>query len=269
MPKKITRNIENISKRKLSIQFSLDGFSFCITNSENDIFHFSSYDFEEDVSSPELVLEKIQSIFQKDEDLHHDFDSVLVIHENNLNSFVPNIYFKEESLKSYLNYNVKTISTDFIAFDDLEKTEAKNVYVPYVNINNFLFQNFGEFEYRHHSSILVDKLIEKSNDDFYFYVNVSKKSIDIVVIEHQKLSFYNSFEYYSKEDFIYYILFVLEQLKIDPDKTPIHLLGEINKDSQLYQIAYTYIRTIHFVETSPFTKEEEQIENHSNFILLG
>ena len=100
-------------------------------------------------------------------------------------------------------------------------------------------------------------------------MNVSKKAIDIVVLENKKLGFYNSFEYHSKQDFIYYVLFALEQLKIDPDKTPIHLLGDIHRDSELYQITYTYIRTIHFVEASHFAKEEEQIENHSNFILLG
>ena len=270
MLKKISKPIENISKRKLSIQFSLDGFSFCISNFEHTIFHFSSYAFGEETSTPELLLNRIEEIFQTDKDLHDDFESVVVIHENHLNSFVPNAYFKEEALKSYLDYNVKTIRTDFIAYDSLDNLGIKNVYVPYVNINNFLFQNFGEFEYQHHSSVLVNKLIQKTHtNNLKFYANVSKNTLDIVVIENKKLMFYNGFEYHTKEDFIYYILFTFEQLKLDPAEIVLHLLGDITEDSELYKIAYTYIQTLEFTSTSSIILDSEELENHSNFILLA
>lgn len=270
MLKKISKPIQNISKRKLSIQFSLDGFSFCISNFEHTIFHFSAHKFEQETHTPEQLLHRIEGIFQTDKDLQDDFESVTVIHENNLSSFVPNAYFKEEALKSYLDYNIKTISTDFIAYDDLDDLGIKNVYVPYVNINNFLFQNFGEFEYRHHSSILVEKLMQKTSDnDLTFYANVSHSAVDVVVLEHQSLVFYNRFEFETKEDFIYYILFAYEQLKLDPSETTLHLLGEIDEDSELYTIAYTYIQTIKFTGTSSIMLDSEEIQNHSNFILLA
>jgi len=270
MLKKISKPIENISKRKLSIQFSLDGFSFCISNFEHTIFHFSSYTFEAETSTPELLLNRVEDIFKTDKDLHDDFESVIVIHENYLNSFVPNAYFKEEALKSYLDYNIKTIPTDFIAHDDLDGLGIKNVYVPYVNINNFLFQNFGEFEYRHHATVLVEKLIQKTTtDDLHVYANVSKNTLDIVAVQNRQLFFYNGFEYTTPEDFIYYILFTLEQLELQPTETTLYLIGDINKDSALYKIAYTYIQTIQFVSTSSIILDDENIENHSNFILLA
>jgi len=267
--KKISKNIDNISKRKLSIQFSLDGFSFCIANFENTVFHFSSYSFEEE-TTPESLLGCVEKIFKSDQDLHDDFESVLVIHENHLNSFVPNVYFKEDALKSYLNYNIKTIATDYITFDAIEPLGLKNVYVPYVNVNNFLFQNFGEFEFKHHASLLVEKLIERSQkEQTHFYVNVSRNAFDIVVIDDRKLHFFNSFEFQTKEDFIYYILFTFEQLKLDPNELHLALLGEIDKESELYNIAYKYIRNLHFVNTSSLMAENVELEDHSNFILLG
>lgn len=100
--KKINKSIQNISNRKLSIQFSLDGFSFCISNFEDTIYHFASYQFDRETSTPEALLTRIEDVFQNDKDLHDDFSSVLVIHENNLSTFVPNAYFKEDALKSYL-----------------------------------------------------------------------------------------------------------------------------------------------------------------------
>ena len=140
--------MKTIIENKLSIQFNLDGFSFCITNNTTkEIVYFSEYLFEEQQITPESLLNKIEEIFKTDEYLQKDFSSVLVIHQNNLFTLVPDLYFSENKLSEYLNFNIKTLATDFIAFDDIQAVNAKNVYVPYVNINNFLFQNFGEFEY--------------------------------------------------------------------------------------------------------------------------
>jgi hypothetical protein len=269
---KKTRNksIEDISKRKLSIQFSLDGFSFCISNSKGEIYHLTSYSFEEKVNSPEFILERLQEVFKTDKTLQDEFDTVHVIHQNSLNTLVPNQYFKEDDLKSYLKYAIRTISTDFIVFDDLDQLNAKNVYIPYVNINNFLFQNFGEFEYSHHSTLLIEKLISKSNEGHYFYVHVSPSAFEIIVIENKQLILYNSFEYTTKEDFIYYVLFALEQLKIDPETSTITLLGDIDKDSNLYDIAYHYIQHVEFLKMdSPILDNQTEFHKHSNFTLLG
>ena len=97
--KTINKNIEVTSKRKLSIQFSLDGFSFCTTNTHNEVIEFSSYTFSKTKNSPELVLEKLQDIFIKEKSLQYDFETVIVIHQNNLNTLVPNEYFKEDCFK--------------------------------------------------------------------------------------------------------------------------------------------------------------------------
>ncbi len=78
-------------------------------------------------------------------------------------------------MNCYLDYNIKTLANDFLAFDSLSQLEIKNVYVPYVNINNFFFQQFGEFEYKHHATVLIDKLIlhSKNNSEKQFFVNVT------------------------------------------------------------------------------------------------
>jgi len=268
--KKITKHIEDTSKRKLSIQFSLDGFSFCTSNTSDEVAEFSSYVFEKSVNSPELILKKLQEIFKTEKSLQNDFESVTVIHQNNLSTLVPNQYFKEDSIASYLKYSVKTIATDLIVFDDLEFMDTKNVYIPYVNINNFLFQNFGEFEFKHHSSILLEKLLAKSNDTLKFYINISQSTFDIVVTKDSKLLFYNIFDYQTKEDFIYYILFTLEQLELSTEETNVILLGDIEESSEKYKILYTYIRNIQFLNaTNAIFNAQEEISKHSNFILLG
>ena len=142
--KKSSNNIslKNTDNKILSIQFSLDGFSFCVSDLfSKEISYFANYTFDETVNSLEDLLEKIKTIFNEDPILHYEFSEVFVIHQNSLNTLIPDAYFDEDSLNSYLELNIKTLQTDLITFDTIAEIEAKNVYVPYVNINNYLFQN--------------------------------------------------------------------------------------------------------------------------------
>lgn len=261
----------NIKDTKLSIQFNLDGFSFCITNNTTkEVLYFSEYIFEEKQITPESLLKKIEEIFKTDEYLQKDFSSVLVLHQNNLFTLVPNAYFSEDKLSEYLNFNIKTLATDFIAFDDIKGINAKNVYVPYVNINNYLFQNFGEFEYKHHLTGFIENLISLPNsEEKKVFVNVSKNTIDVVVIKNKQLEFSNSFYFETKEDFIYYILFTFEQLKLDVETIKLYFTGDIELESEIYNITYQYIRNILFLESNSSIFNKLNASKHSNYTLLN
>ncbi|MDG2356904.1 MAG: DUF3822 family protein [Polaribacter sp.] len=256
---------------KLSIQFNLDGFSFCITDdTSEEILYFSEYLFKDKKITPESLLKKIEELFKTDSYLLKDFSSVLVIHQNNLSCLVPNTYFSKDKLSEYLNFNIKTLTSDYITFDNIQGIKAKNVYIPYVNINNFLFQNFGEFEYRHHLTIFIEKLISINNSDKkVVYVNVSSEIFDIVVIQNKQLYFSNSFSFETKEDFIYYILFTFEQLKLDVEEIQLYFTGDIELESELYTITYQYIRNVLFLESNNPIFKQLNCSKHSNYILLG
>jgi hypothetical protein len=263
------RHISEITSRNLSIQFSLDGFSFCISNQEHVTYALKKFSFAETVSV-DRCLEEIVSVFKSEEELQSDFESITVIHQNYLNTVVPNELFNETELSAYLQFSIKTLATDTFAFDSIPAIGAKNVYIPYVNVNNFLFQNFGEFEFKHHTTVLIEKLLSK-NKGLNFYVHVSKNHLDVIVLEEKKLVLCNSFEYTSKEDFIYYVLFVAEQLKMDPNVFSLVLIGDhIEKDSELYTILYTYVRNVTFLENNhDLLINSTDFSNHSNFMLLG
>jgi hypothetical protein len=268
----LNNNSITLNKTKditLSIQFSLDGFSFCTSNSEEKLL-FKQFNFNNSLNSAEELLNEIKNIFNTDSDLQTEFSKLEVIHQNNLSTLVPNIYFDENALSEYLKYNIKTLKTDFITFDDILELEAKNVYIPYVNINNYLFQNFGEFEYQHHISVLVKKLLlVHSSKEKEMYVNVHKTTFDIIILEQKKLIFTNTFTYNSKEDFLYYLLFVAEQNQLEPATFKLNLLGDISIKTELYKITYKYIKNIVFLESENSIYTRLAIPNHTNYILLS
>ena len=269
--KNSTPTLTNTKDTRLSIQFNLDGFSFCISNNtSNETVYFSEYEFDEKQGTPESLLNQIEAIFKTDIQLQKDFSSVLVIHQNDLYTLVPNTYFSEDKLIEYLDFNIKTIATDFITFDNIESMNAKNVYVPYVNINNYLFQNFGEFEYKHHLTILIEKLISlPTSKERKVYINVSKENFDVVILQNKKIEFSNSFSFETKEDFMYYLLFTFEQLKIDVEEVKIYFTGAIDIETEIYKITYQYVRNIFFLESTSKIFNQLSTPKHSNYILLN
>jgi hypothetical protein len=269
--KNSTPTLTNTKDSRLSIQFNLDGFSFCISNNTTkEIVYFSEYVFDEKQGTPESLLGQIEEIFKTDIQLQKDFSSVLVIHQNDLFTLVPNAYFSEDKLLEYLDFNIKTIATDFITFDDIQSINAKNVYVPYVNINNYLFQNFGEFEYKHHLTVLIEQLISlPASEERKVYINVSKDNFDLVILQNKKLAFSNSFYFETKEDFIYYILFTFEQLKIEVEEVKVYFTGAIDLETEIYKITYQYVRNIFFLESTNKIVNQLVAPKHSNYILLN
>jgi len=271
--KKTKNNNLETTQKDISIQFSLDGFSFCIsdTNTKSPVC-FTNYTFKETVPTPQVLLEKIKEIFSTDTDLQHDFTTVTVLHQNNLATIVPDALFDENNLEDYLSFTVKTLADDFIAFDNLPSIQAKNVYVPYVNINNYFFQNFGEFEYQHHTTALITALLAETKDssEKHFFVHVSETQLDIIITQGPALLFYNSFSFDTKEDFIYYILFTAEQLAMDPDTFLLYFSGAIEEDSALYASTYQYVRNISFTPTkNTFFKDSAHFSAHSHYTLLA
>ncbi|GGG49822.1 DUF3822 family protein [Bizionia arctica] len=260
-----------ITNLELSIQVSLNGLSFCILNRQTNSITFLKH-FEKDKKlSPFEALDFLKHLFNTEEELKTPFHNVHVIYVNELATLVPKPLFNEDFLADYLKFNSKILKSDFIAYDTIDINESVNVYVPYVNINNYIYDTFGTFIYSHFSSILIDKIlqIEKHADNFKLYVNVNKDHFEIVVTNKGQLTLYNTFDYSTKEDFIYYILFTIEQLKLNPEKIDLVLLGCIDKDSDLFEILYKYIRHVHFgkrLDSYLYTNNPKS--NYSDFVLI-
>lgn len=242
-----TNNINsNIPQRKLSIQVSLNGLSFCSYHSNtNEIIDFeelsvsakaSSYDWEE----------KLTHFFQKNQSWKSAFDSVSVFHHSPYFTWVPTPLFLPENAGSYLQFSSKVYDTDLFAHDALEQIGATFVYIPLTHLNNVLLDFYPTFEFYHSSYYWMKKmLLANEYQGQHVCVLIEKQCIEIAVLNQQTMLLHNQFEVKNATDILYFVLFCYEQLHLNTEQTPIFLMGTIEKDDQTWQLLYEYIREVH------------------------
>lgn len=270
----MTQTIDNNkeSLKKLSILVSQDGLSFFISDSDNNrLTNFSERKFGEK-QTPERLLEELKHLLTLEFAGDISFiDELNVIYANELYSLVPQRLFDEKNLSDYLKYNTKILQTDFLAYDELSNLKANLVYIPYANINNYLLDTFGPFNYKHSVAVFLENFKPESTKDealVYIYQN----HFDLCIFQQKKLILCNSFGFQTAEDVAYFLLFTLEQLKINTETVRVKLWGVIEEDSDLYKLLYTYLRHIsiptkEFNQTL-FNQKEQEIPVYKHQLLI-
>tara|TARA_B110000014_G_scaffold127889_1_gene88153 strand:- start:2639 stop:3475 length:837 start_codon:yes stop_codon:yes gene_type:complete len=238
--------IEKTSNIKLSIHISLNGLSFCIIDLiSNEIDFLRTYSLSKN-TTPKELLKTLKKGFKENNELSNSFSSVKIIHYNNLSTVVPEPLFDNNNALNYLKFNSKILQNDYAAYDEIFNNECVNVYIPYVNINNYIFKMFDSFVYNHYSSIILEKvkLNEKNTITPSLYLNINSNHMELIYFVKNKLIFYNRFDFSTKEDIIYYLLFTIDQLKLNPEEIPLVITGNISEDDDNYKIIYEYIRNV-------------------------
>ena len=258
------------SYKRLAIQVSLNGLSFAvfdvITDKIQTLQHIPFTAFQRSSKIEDLFA----VVFHDHPELRNRYDEIKIIHTNSLCTFVPAALFDKEFIGSYLQYNTKVFETDYFTHDSLTNYDIENVYIPYVNMNNFFIDKYGTFDYQHAHTLLVQKLLDYStnSEQRIMYVHIANGHFEIIVIENRKLQFYNSFEFKTPEDFIYYILFTAEQLHLNPESFSLQLLGNITQEDALFEMVYTYVRNVTLLSLEFMTNGRSAIENRHHFILV-
>jgi hypothetical protein len=260
---------QNIDFR-LSVQVSLTGLSFLVINSEaQEVVFFTEKKFNT-ARTPEDLLAEIETVISEAEALRSSFKDVSIIFTNRIYTVVPASLFEESKVSEYLKFNSKILSNDFIAHDRLDQFGIVVVYVPFVNINNYFFDRFGSFQYYHGASIFIKNVLtaEKHSLSPKVFLHVQSDQFDCIIVKNGALELCNTYSYKTPADLVYYVLFCLEQLNLNPDTVPLTLCGDIDEDDENYKLLYTYIRHITFLENpeAPYIRITSAAD-HKNYLI--
>jgi hypothetical protein len=198
-------------------------------------------------SGKDAWFAQVKQILEEEELMKLSYKNIRVLWESQCATLVPAPLFELKQRRTYLQFNQKLADDDVDIADNIRNADAYNIFA----VPEALYRTVGGLHPRvhHHSSVLIESLLllnRHNINPMQVYVNVHSGFFDMVVINDRKLRFYNSFAYSTAEDFIYFVLFVFEQLKLMPEKILITLSGEIETNSAVYDILYKYVRNLTF-----------------------
>ena len=231
--KSSTETINN--QYSLSIRFASDGFSLFIFDENQKLL--SSKKTPSDLLS--LTEDKLFDLLANEKELNLNFHSVQVVFETDFYSIVPKVLFEPENAKDLLAFQHPEIkSTDTILYNELLAWNAILVFTIPKAINSAIRKFLPEVDAEHHIIDFINNEIALQNDSST-HIYVRNNKMDIVVLKTGKLTLINTYEFNTKEDFLYHVMNVYEQLSLDSEKCSSYIY---NNRPELTEIVGKYIR---------------------------
>jgi hypothetical protein len=267
-------NKNNAASYQLYIELSEHGLSQTILDLSSKTFiSLETYKFEPNTSEKEIE-NIVKELISSNPIYKIPFKQCKVSFTRNSATLIPNAVYDSTKLAEYHKFNFAVNKADTYLSDKLINLGAANVYSCSSNLLD-LFKELHNVSFMHFSSALIETALITSKQTkslSSIFVNVLESSFQLTIIKNQKLNLYNSFNYQTEEDFIYYLLFVLDQHNINNEEAILYLTGQIEKNSELYSQLYEYIHTLNFGERTAnlkFSYILEEISHHSHYTLFN
>lgn len=263
---------KKLNQLHLFLQLSKRGL-FCshFEETSKEYLSFERYNFEGDGSwfSAQRSLEKILPTEQ-----FQTAKKIIVNVVTPLYTLVPKALFDEQELANYMKFNHPIEEENQYRFyhNLVESFDAVIVYAIPRGLEFLTKAKLPPFNFNHFTLPLLEAIGLQQNKTEQLCIHIQQEQFEVIYSPNNKLEFFNSFEYKSTEDFIYYLLYVMEQLSLDRESTTVKLYGQFEEKSSIYEMLYKYIRTVEIgkrptdVKFSPVLSE---IPSHYYFNLFN
>lgn len=237
-----TNNSNQIHK-SLSVLIRQNGLSF-FTYHKNEVVdqYDQKFDFP---SNPISILNKIEELFDQTAGLQENFTQVRLFYHHEMFTVVPTAYFDADAASDFLKYNVHLMSNDVISYDEgICNNEVTLVYLAYENINNYFFNKYGQFNYYHYGSYVLNHTMDEYRDEnTQVVLEFLGTDFYISIVKNRELISHNLFKYDTIEDVLYYVMFSIEQNELDPNSLICTLKGK-SDITNIHDLLYNYIRNL-------------------------
>jgi hypothetical protein len=202
------------------------------------------------------------------------FHSVHGIVANARVTLIPESLYLESEKTSYFNFLHEKEPGEVVLSDKLEHLGIYSVYSIPGNCINELNKKFTNISFCHISSHLIGNIwmtVKNKNGQMVF-LNLREEQFDLLAFEGNKLKYSNVFTFQTAEDIAYYVIFVFEQLNLNPEEITLTLSGTIDRFSPVYDVLFRYIRNIDFVSRNEgfnYSYFFKDIPGHFYFSLLN
>ncbi|MBN2212768.1 MAG: DUF3822 family protein [Bacteroidales bacterium] len=265
-----TYNKDNSFHYHLSLQVEPEGLSYCILDIEKKHYiAFQKYIFGKSAALTDFI-DKVERCLKEDSMLTTSFNSSSLIYLTQKSTLVPNLFFDEVNLRDYFEFNHPLEELDEIHYNVVSEIDASNVFAIPNYLANLFHDKFKGLTFYHQATPFIRSVLKEFPHPSGVHINLNPGFFDIIIKQENKLRLYNTFLYQNETDLLYYILFTVKQLNLDPLTIPLTICGEMSDRISFQESLSNYIPKLMYLEpVSPgFSNIFERLSRHKYFNLF-
>ncbi len=236
----------------ISLQANQCGLTYCITDDTmNNYVLFRKHRFDHVYLTGDLI-EKTSEILEKESIFDLPFQSVKFIGFTQQSTLVPDAFFDRRKMREYLAFNFAGEMDTELFGNHLELPGIYNVFALPEELVSMITAFFKKVEFTNQTTPFLRHITYKKDalEHAAVYVGLNAGFFDIAATGDGKLKLYNTFQYTSEQDLLYYTIFIYNQMKFDPLQVPLFLSGELSSRLTYYEILKQYIPGTQYDDTS-------------------
>ena len=243
-------DLEKTYEYILSIQVSLDGFSFSVLSQQEDkILAFKTNQLK--ISSTALIARRFNDWLESEELLKKPFKKIRVIIFSEKFTLIPEKYYRNTS-----NQNISTLlfeenDESEIAENIIGELATRLIFTLPPGLNKVISEQIGECEIVHPIKIILSNLPETEKENGLIIL-FDVKSFYTILFERNRILLTNNFKMSHVNDVVYYILTTLKQLEISTSKTSLFITDSVNKLPKIEDSLKPYFNEIKELKLIPF-----------------
>jgi len=244
----------------LSIQVSLDGFSFLIVHpDEKRIVAYKSSPLK--ISSDISLARHLKEWLETENLLKNQFKIVRAFIFTENFTLVPEEYFGQEKHRNLISVLFDKKTDNHFVENKIVDLNT-NLFFPVSHdvsaiLNNFFNKNVEIF---HPVTNLIQTPVESQKRNVSFILS-TKKFFYLVIFRNHKLLLANSFQTQHSNDLVYNVINTFQQLEIARSETKVYLAGSIYQNSEIEALLKPFFENVGNLKMEGIIANPEIIEN--------
>ncbi|MCK9204510.1 MAG: DUF3822 family protein [Bacteroidales bacterium] len=196
--------------------------------------------------------------------LKNQYKSIKIAYEGTKSTLIPAPLFDVKERDNYLRFSFAEGVEEKSFSDHLIPLDIQHVYAIPVTVYNTIKNHYPMVSMVSFASVVIESIwINYKNriNTNRVFLHIRENWFDLMIFDGHRMSYFNSFAYQNREDIIYYLIFVMEQLNHNPENMPVILLGNIEKNAPLSELLYKYVRHIEFARRNDAFKYSHTLDH--------
>ncbi|MAZ94175.1 MAG: hypothetical protein CMF58_07100 [Lentimicrobiaceae bacterium] len=259
----------------LLLQLNAHGVELVTYNKETNKFIGAEYFIFSEIDTANQIPSYLGKILNYRSSYAYPYNEVHLLYQNGHSTLIPKPLFSEKNKNKYLEFNQPYQEDCNIAYDTLINNDAVNIYHIPTLIVDMVKELWPNAKISHFSTALIESLsinFKNKPEPKPLFVNIQSDCFDMVYFKENVLHFHNTFEYRTKEDFIYFLLIAIDQLGLNPEDVNVHILGNIDKTDDKYRMLVQYIKNFSFIKRNDnflYSYAMDELQFHKFFTLFN